>query len=98
MDYIPSVLRSIGVLTYVLLTGCSPFGGETDQETLLNITQAHLDFPEELFAHISRDAQDFIKALLNKSPRYVISFYQYHTLETLLLSTDSSKHEYYISL
>ncbi|CAG0916174.1 unnamed protein product, partial [Notodromas monacha] len=59
---------SVGVLTYVLLTGCSPFGGETDQETLLNITQAQLDFPEELFAHISKDAQDFIKSLLKKSP------------------------------
>ena len=35
---------SLGVVAYVLLTGFSPFGGDTDQETLRNITTATLDF------------------------------------------------------
>ncbi|KAE8750713.1 hypothetical protein FOCC_FOCC002690 [Frankliniella occidentalis] len=39
---------SLGVTVYVLLTGFSPFGGETDQETFCNISRAQLDFPEEL--------------------------------------------------
>ena len=39
--------RSLGVLAYVLLTGCSPFGGETKQETYSNITTGSIDFGPE---------------------------------------------------
>ncbi|CAG0918446.1 unnamed protein product [Notodromas monacha] len=59
---------SVGVLTYVLLTGCSPFGGETKQDTFCNITKAIVDFPEDLFADISDNAKDFILRLLIKKP------------------------------
>ncbi|XP_054285335.1 uncharacterized protein LOC129001925 [Macrosteles quadrilineatus] len=61
---------SLGVTTYVLLTGFSPFGGETDQETFLNISQAALDFPDELFEDISDDAKDFIRRLLVRDPKH----------------------------
>ncbi|VVC30649.1 Hypothetical protein CINCED_3A019591 [Cinara cedri] len=64
-----SVRRSIGVLMYVLLTGCSPFGGETKQETFCNISQCKLDFPEELFQDISEDAIDLMKKLMVKNPK-----------------------------
>lgn len=60
---------SIGVLTYVLLSGHSPFGGETKQETFCNITHSPLEFPVEMFAHISNDAKDFIQRLLVRDPR-----------------------------
>lgn len=59
---------SLGVLTYVMLTACSPFGGDTKQETFLNISQVHLDFPDYLFEHISYGAIDFMKRLLVKDP------------------------------
>lgn len=59
---------SVGVLTYVFLTGCTPFGGDTDQETFVNITQAEVDFPDELFSDISEEAKDFICGLLVKKP------------------------------
>lgn len=59
---------AIGVLTYVFLTGCTPFGGDTDQETYVNITQAEFDFPDDLFADISEHAKDFICGLLVKKP------------------------------
>lgn len=55
---------SLGVTTYVLLTGFSPFGGETDQETFLNISRAQVDFPDELFEDVSEEAKDFVKKLL----------------------------------
>ena len=61
--------RSIGVLTYVLLTGISPFAGENNQETYVNINQGKVDFPEELFNDISPAAVDFIKRLLVKKPQ-----------------------------
>jgi serine/threonine protein kinase len=60
--------RSLGVTAYVLLTGFSPFGGETDQETFCNISRAEVDFPEELFEDVSEEAQDFIRRLLVRDP------------------------------
>lgn len=55
---------SLGVLTYVLLSGHSPFGGETKQETFCNITNGSLDFPEELFGDVSSSAKDFMGRLI----------------------------------
>ncbi|KAG4068691.1 hypothetical protein HA402_002382 [Bradysia odoriphaga] len=59
---------SVGVLTYVLLTGCSPFGGDTKQETFLNISKCLLTFPEELFEDVSPVAIDFIRCALRVKP------------------------------
>ncbi|XP_053555162.1 serine/threonine-protein kinase 17A [Bombina bombina] len=60
---------SIGVLTYVMLTGESPFQGETKQETFLNISQVNIQYTEEEFDGISDLAIEFIKSLLVKNPR-----------------------------
>ncbi|XP_077299039.1 spaghetti-squash activator isoform X2 [Arctopsyche grandis] len=57
---------SIGVICYVLLSGLSPFMGETDVETMANVTVAKYDFDDEAFNEISEDAKDFIKKLLVK--------------------------------
>jgi len=62
--------RSLGVTVYVLLTGFSPFGGETDQETFCNISRAQVDFPDDLFEDVSEAAQDFVRRLLVRDPRY----------------------------
>ncbi|CAB3362475.1 Hypothetical predicted protein [Cloeon dipterum] len=59
---------SLGVTVYVLLTGFSPFGGETDQETFTNISRCDLDFPAELFEDVSAEAQDFVARLLVRQP------------------------------
>ncbi|XP_012540585.1 probable serine/threonine-protein kinase HSL1 [Monomorium pharaonis] len=59
---------SLGVTTYVLLTGFSPFGGETDQETFQNISLGEVDFPEELFEDVSVQAKDFLAKLLVLDP------------------------------
>ncbi|XP_022254461.1 serine/threonine-protein kinase 17B-like [Limulus polyphemus] len=59
---------SIGVLAYVLLSGHTPFGGETKQETFWNITSGIVEFPEELFGSVSNDAKDFIQRLLITEP------------------------------
>lgn len=61
--------RSVGVLTYVLLTGCSPFAGDTKQETFLNISQVDLDFPEELFGDVSSQAIHFMQQVLVREPQ-----------------------------
>nr|XP_042699961.1 serine/threonine-protein kinase 17A-like [Chrysemys picta bellii] len=61
--------RSVGVLTYVMLTGESPFLGDTKQETFLNISQVNVQFPPDVFQGISDQAIDFIRSLLVKNPR-----------------------------
>lgn len=87
---------SIGVLAYVLLTGYSPFAGETKQETFCNISQCNLTFPEEFFDGISNSAQDFImQALVTKpSERLTVSQCLLHPWLTgvpAFTITDSSK-------
>lgn len=68
LSYEPLSLKtdiwSVGVLAYVLLSGFSPFGGDTKQETFLNISQCNLSFPDEDFHDTSLDALDFIKCAL----------------------------------
>lgn len=63
---------SLGVITYILLSGLSPFMGDNDNETFSNITRAEFDFEDEAFEKISDDAKDFISNLLVKRPEYVI--------------------------
>ncbi|XP_063987212.1 uncharacterized protein LOC135167689 isoform X2 [Diachasmimorpha longicaudata] len=61
-----SDMWSIGVICYVLLTGLSPFMGDSDAETFVNITGADYDFDDEAFSAISEEAIDFISSLLIK--------------------------------
>lgn len=68
-SFLPLNDRSIGVLTYVMLTGESPFLGDEKQETFLNISQVNVDYSQDTFEGISSLAVDFIKSLLVKNPR-----------------------------
>ncbi|KAI1239905.1 hypothetical protein IHE44_0011343 [Lamprotornis superbus] len=60
---------SIGVITYILLSGASPFLGETKQETLANVSAVNYEFEEEFFSNTSALAKDFIRRLLVKDPK-----------------------------
>nr|XP_015804148.2 myosin light chain kinase, smooth muscle isoform X2 [Nothobranchius furzeri] len=60
---------SIGVICYILLSGESPFQGNSDTETLALVTAAQWEFDEESFEDITEEAKDFISCLLNKDPR-----------------------------
>ncbi|XP_063002007.1 death-associated protein kinase 2-like isoform X2 [Elgaria multicarinata webbii] len=59
---------SIGVITYILLSGMSPFQGETDAETLSNVVSGTYEFEEKYFSQTSEMAKDFIQQLLVKDP------------------------------
>ncbi|XP_050702039.1 myosin light chain kinase, smooth muscle-like isoform X1 [Eriocheir sinensis] len=59
-----SDMWSVGVICYVLLSGLSPFMGDSDAETFANITRAEFDFDDDAFDAISDDAKDFITSLL----------------------------------
>uniref|UniRef100_A0A3Q4HZD3 non-specific serine/threonine protein kinase n=1 Tax=Neolamprologus brichardi TaxID=32507 RepID=A0A3Q4HZD3_NEOBR len=64
---------SIGVITYILLSGASPFLGDTKQETLANISAVNYEFDEEFFSSTSELAKNFIRGLLEKEKRFEIS-------------------------
>ncbi|XP_006496422.1 serine/threonine-protein kinase 17B isoform X1 [Mus musculus] len=59
---------NIGIIAYMLLTHTSPFVGEDNQETYLNISQVNVDYSEEMFSSVSQLATDFIQSLLVKNP------------------------------
>ncbi|XP_065370323.1 titin isoform X6 [Calliphora vicina] len=59
-----SDMWSVGVICYVLLSGLSPFMGDSDVETFSNITRAEFDFDDDAFDCVSQQAKDFISNLL----------------------------------
>ncbi|XP_019933981.1 death-associated protein kinase 2 isoform X2 [Paralichthys olivaceus] len=60
---------SIGVITYILLSGASPFLGDNKQETMGNISAVNYEFDEEFFSNTSELAKNFIRQLLEKDTR-----------------------------
>ena len=49
--------------SYILLSGASPFLGDTQQETYANIVAVDYEFDEEFFSQTSDLAKDFIRKL-----------------------------------
>ncbi|XP_077277615.1 death-associated protein kinase 1 isoform X4 [Temnothorax americanus] len=62
-------LWAVGVLTYILLSGTSPFLGEDKQETYANVAACQYQFDNEYFSNVSEIAKDFIRSLLIKDPK-----------------------------
>ncbi|XP_063789922.1 striated muscle preferentially expressed protein kinase [Pseudophryne corroboree] len=60
----------VGVLAYLCLTGVSPFVGENDYTTLMNIRGYTVAFEEKMFSDLTREARGFlIKVLGNETLR-----------------------------
>jgi len=62
-------LWSIGVITYILLSGYSPFYAENETGLFEKIMTAEYDFDNECWDDISNNAKNFIKKLLTKDPQ-----------------------------
>ena len=56
---------SVGIITYILLGGSSPFRGANDRETLTKIREGKWEFRDSIWTHISDDGKDFITRLLS---------------------------------
>ncbi|XP_043550461.1 striated muscle preferentially expressed protein kinase-like [Chiloscyllium plagiosum] len=54
----------VGVIAYIGLTGISPFHGENDKSTLLNVKNYNVAFEENMFVNLSRESRDFVITLL----------------------------------
>lgn len=59
---------SIGVTTYLLLSGDTPFNGKNRQQLFKRISCDDPPFPEEKWDKISNEALDFVRKLLEKDP------------------------------
>ncbi|XP_049504771.1 obscurin [Panthera uncia] len=63
-----SDIWAMGVISYLSLTCSSPFAGESDRATLLNVLEGRVSWSSPMAAHLSEDAQEFIKAALQSAP------------------------------
>lgn len=59
---------SVGVLTYLMLSGYLPFKGKNEKAMEISIINCELSFESPEWENISDDAKDLIKKLLEKDP------------------------------
>ncbi|PLW36179.1 hypothetical protein PCANC_03642 [Puccinia coronata f. sp. avenae] len=64
----PVDLWSIGVVTYTLLCGYSPFRSENRAELIKETTRAKVEFHQRYWTNISQAAKEFILGLLKPNP------------------------------
>lgn len=69
MKQLAPIYKQHVLLSPCRLSGISPFMGETDIETMANVTIAKYDFDDEAFTQVSKEALDFISKLLVKELR-----------------------------
>lgn len=60
---------SLGVITYILLSGKPPFEADDDASLFEKIKQGRIEFPDRQWKYISCSAKDFILRLLDKNPK-----------------------------
>lgn len=61
---------SVGVLTYVLLSGLNPFSAETNQQMIDNISNAAYSYEDESFKQVSVESLDFTDRLITKERKH----------------------------
>ena len=64
----PVDMWSMGVITYTLLCGYSPFRSENLPDLIEECTSARVVFHERYWKDVSEDAKDFIVGLLQPNP------------------------------
>ncbi|XP_025030001.1 obscurin-like, partial [Python bivittatus] len=58
----------VGVICYLSLTCKSPFAGENDRATLLNVQHGIISWDSSDWDHLSKEAKDFILKILQPAP------------------------------
>lgn len=55
---------SVGVMTYIILSGIPPFNGSTDNEIMNAIKKGAFNFSPPIWKNMTSEAKDFITQLL----------------------------------
>lgn len=55
---------SIGVVTFMLLSGKPPFNGRSDDEIMARVRECRYSFKDSIWGTISREARNFVRCLL----------------------------------
>lgn len=55
---------SVGVITYILLTGTPPFQGDSLPDIYREIMKFNIEFDEDEWSHFSKDAREFVECLI----------------------------------
>lgn len=58
---------SLGVITYILLTGRPPFSGKTKEEIFVQVSNKVITYSDPIWEKISKEALDFVKKCLTRS-------------------------------
>ncbi|XP_073532987.1 obscurin-like [Phyllobates terribilis] len=58
----------VGVICYLCLVSASPFAGQNDRETLMNVQQGKINWSCPAFTLLSADARHFMMATIHMSP------------------------------
>ncbi|KAG9472586.1 hypothetical protein GDO78_018425 [Eleutherodactylus coqui] len=58
----------VGVISYLCLVSASPFAGQNDRETLLNVQQGKINWSCPAFTQLSAHAKHFMLATVHMSP------------------------------
>ena len=66
-------LWSLGVITYIVMSGLPPFNGATDDEIMKAIKKGAFNFNNAVWKGVSADCKDFITQLLTYDPSKRIS-------------------------
>ncbi|KAG6811134.1 hypothetical protein H0H92_008830 [Tricholoma furcatifolium] len=64
----PVDIWSIGIITYVLLCGYTPFRADDVKVLMRETTEGRIEFQDRYWKNVSQQAKDFIKRLLNPDP------------------------------
>ena len=86
----PVDMWSMGVITYTLLCGYSPFRSENMSDLIQECSSGRVVFHERYWKDVSKDAKEFIKALLQPDPTRRLTSEQalHHSWLSGLTATD----------